>query len=63
MSLNVGMSLSNVQSSGSSQNSLEMNKICQWILELNHPDTRENALLELRYSEVKGIEFTFKKIY
>lgn len=47
MSLNVGMSLSNVQSSGSAQNTLEMNKICQWILELNHPDTRENALLEL----------------
>ncbi|CAD5123427.1 DgyrCDS11776 [Dimorphilus gyrociliatus] len=47
MSLNVGMPLSNVQSSGSSQNALEMNKICQWILELNHPDTRENALLEL----------------
>lgn len=28
---------------------VEREKIYQWILELTNPDTRENALLELRY--------------
>lgn len=28
---------------------VDRDKIYQWILELTNPDTRENALLELRY--------------
>lgn len=29
-------------------NTVDRDKIYQWILELTNPDTRENALLELR---------------
>ena len=34
---------------------VDREKIYQWIVELASPDTRENALLELRYEHVQQI--------
>lgn len=39
--------MSSQQSPANLQQSVEREKIYQWIIELTHPDTRENALLEL----------------
>lgn len=39
--------MSSQQSPANHQQSVDRDKIYQWIIELSHPDTRENALLEL----------------
>jgi len=41
--------MSSQQSPANLQSSVDRDKIYQWIVELSHPETRENALLELRY--------------
>jgi CCR4-NOT transcription complex subunit 9 len=42
--------MSSQQSPANLQSSVDRDKIYQWIIELSNPETRENALLELRYS-------------
>jgi hypothetical protein len=44
--------MSSQQSPANLQSSVDRDKIYQWIIELSNPETRENALLELRYSVV-----------
>jgi CCR4-NOT transcription complex subunit 9 len=41
--------MSSQQSPANLQSSVDRDKIYQWIVELSNPETRENALLELRY--------------
>jgi hypothetical protein len=48
--------MSSQQSPANLQSSVDRDKIYQWIIELSNPETRENALLELRYSEVLHIQ-------
>lgn len=40
--------MSSQQSPANLQSSVDREKIYQWIMELSNPETRENALLELR---------------
>jgi hypothetical protein len=41
--------MSSQQSPANLQSTVDRDKIYQWIVELSNPETRENALLELRY--------------
>jgi hypothetical protein len=41
--------MSSQQSPANLQSLVDRDKIYQWIIELSNPETRENALLELRY--------------
>lgn len=43
--------MSSQQSPANLQSSVDRDKIYQWILELSNPETRENALQELRCFE------------
>jgi hypothetical protein len=48
--------MSSQQSPANLQSSVDRDKIYQWIIELSNPETRENALLELRYSVVLHLQ-------
>jgi hypothetical protein len=50
--------MSSQQSPANLQTSVDRDKIYQWIVELSNPETRENALLELRYCIVLNLQFS-----